>query len=113
MLPEFNYSINVYKKGSAKSADLGRAPVADAPAPAPAPEAQIEPAATDAAPTLPAFDAELLKLYKKIPMDVECPIEMLVDEHTDLRAVMKMLLKLEMSRFVVLIPGDKVKRNLR
>ena len=105
----------VAKKGSAKSADLGRAPVTDAPAPtpAPAPEAQIEPAATDAAPTLPAFDAELLKLYKKIPMDVECPIEMLVDEHTDLRAVMKMLLKLEMSRFVVLIPGDKVKRNLR
>ena len=64
-------------------------------------------------PALPAFDAELLRLYKKIPMDVECSVESLVDERTDLRAVMKMLLKLEMSRFVLLIPGDKVKRNLR
>ena len=62
---------------------------------------------------LPQFDAELLRVYKKIPMDVECSIESLVDEKTDMRAVMKMLLKLEMSRFVVIMPGDKVKRNLR
>ena len=63
--------------------------------------------------TTPSFDAELLKLYKKIPMDVECSVEELVDEKTDLRSVMKMLLKLEMSRFVIMLPGDKVKRNLR
>lgn len=62
---------------------------------------------------LPTFDAELLRLYKKIPMDEECSVESLVDEHADMRKIMKMLLKLEMSRFVVLIPGDKVKRNLR
>jgi DNA processing protein len=68
---------------------------------------------SDSQPALPTFDAQLLRLYKKIPMDVECSIESLVDENTDMRAVMKMLLKLEMSRFVVLIPGDKVKRNLR
>ena len=68
---------------------------------------------TSNAQPLPQFDAELLRVYKKIPMDTECSIESLVDDKTDMRAVMKMLLKLEMSRFVVLIPGDKVKRNLR
>lgn len=72
-----------------------------------------EPPSVDNTPSLPTFDAELLRLYKKIPMDEECSVESLVDERADMRQVMKMLLKLEMSRFVVLIPGDKVKRNLR
>ena len=62
---------------------------------------------------LPVFDAELLRLYKKIPMDTDCSVEELVDDKTNLRSVMKMLLKLEMSRFVILLPGDRVKRNLR
>lgn len=76
-------------------------------------ERDAESQGVDSSPTLPAFDADLLRIYKKIPMDTECSIEELVDEHTDMRTVMKMLLKLEMSRFIVLIPGDKVKRNLR
>ena len=83
------------------------------PAKSPIIDEQPQSTTAESAPTLPTFDAALLKLYKKIPMDIECSIESLVDEQTDLRAVMKMLLKLEMSRFVVLIPGDKVKRNLR
>jgi hypothetical protein len=66
-----------------------------------------------AASPLPEIDRDALKIYKKIPMDVECEVESLVDESHDLRVVMKTLLKLEMSRFVVMLPGDKVKRNLK
>ncbi|MBR7117726.1 MAG: DNA-processing protein DprA [Clostridia bacterium] len=62
---------------------------------------------------LPEIDRDALKIYKKIPMDTDCEIESLVDESHDLRAVIKTLLKLEMSRFVVMLPGDKVKRNLK
>ena len=86
----------------------------EAPTSAPPPvENVVEDQKTADTPALPAFDADLLRIYKKIPMDGECPIESLADDHTDMRAVMKMLLKLEMSRFVVLVAGDKVKRNLR
>ena len=63
--------------------------------------------------TLPAFDPATLHVYKKIPLDEECSIESLVDADHSLRDVMKLLLKLEMSRFVVMLPGEKVKRNLR
>ena len=62
---------------------------------------------------MPPFDAESLKLYKKIPPSGECTVESLTDDTTDLRAVMKLLLKLEMGRFVVMLPGDRVKRNTR
>ncbi len=63
--------------------------------------------------TLPAFDKASLKVYKRIPLDCECSIESLTDTETDLRDVMKILLKLEMASFVVMLPGDKVKRKLR
>ena len=64
-------------------------------------------------PEMPVFDADLLKLYKKIPMNGECAVESLADETTDLRTVMKLLLKLEMGRFVIMLPGERVKRNIR
>ena len=64
-------------------------------------------------PEMPVFDADLLKLYKKIPMSGECAVELLADETTDLRTVMKLLLKLEMGRFVIMLPGERVKRNIR
>ncbi len=64
-------------------------------------------------PEMPIFDVELLKLYKKIPLSGECTVESLTDEDTDLRAVMKLLLKLEMGRFVVMLPGERVKRNIK
>ena len=63
-------------------------------------------------PEMPPFDAELLKLYKKIPTSEDCAIESLTDETNNLRTVMKLLLKLEMGRFVTLLPGDRVKRNI-
>lgn len=64
-------------------------------------------------PEMPVFDADLLKLYKKIPMSGECAVESLADKTTDLRTVMKLLLKLEMGRFVIMLPGERVKRNIR
>ena len=60
-----------------------------------------------------AFDKEALKLYKKIPSDTECLIEELVDGEMDLKKVMRLLLKLEMGRFIKMLPGDRVKRNIR
>ena len=62
---------------------------------------------------LPTFDPKCLKIYKKIPMTEECSIESLTDEESDLRSVMKLLLKLEMGKFVVMLPGERVKRNLK
>ena len=64
-------------------------------------------------PEMPVFDADLLKLYKKVPSTGECSVESLVDSETNLRAVMKLLLKLEMGRFITMLPGDRVKRNIR
>ena len=64
-------------------------------------------------PEMPIFDAELLKLYKRIPSGGDCAIESLTDDEMNLRTVMKLLLKLEMGRFIVMLPGDRVKRNIR
>lgn len=64
-------------------------------------------------PEMPVFDAETLKLYKKIPPNSECTVESLTDSETDLRKVMKLLLKLEMGRFIIMLPGERVKRNIR
>lgn len=64
-------------------------------------------------PPMPDFDAELLGLYKKIPANSDCAIESLTDDNYDLRRVMKLLLKLEMGRFVTMLPGERVKRNIK
>ena len=64
-------------------------------------------------PEMPVFDADLLKLYKKIPSVGECSVESLADDETNLRTVMRLLLKLEMGRFITMLPGDRVKRNIR
>lgn len=64
-------------------------------------------------PEMPVFDTDLLNLYKKIPFNDECTIESLTDEKNDLRTVMKLLLKLQMGRFITMLPGDRVKRNMR
>ena len=56
------------------------------------------------------FNKEALKIYKKIPIGEAVALEALVDADTPLRAVMKSLLKLEMGRFVEMLPGDRVKR---
>lgn len=57
------------------------------------------------------FDKRALKIYKKIPLSDSCSIESLVDDEISLREVMKCLLKLEMSGFVQLLPGETVSRK--
>ncbi len=58
-----------------------------------------------------SFDARALKLYKKIPMTGECSVDSLVDSDFSLRDIMKYLLKLEMGKFIVMLPGEKVARK--
>ena len=62
---------------------------------------------------LPPFDKKTVEIYKRIPIDTECSVEDLIDENYALRDVMQGLLKLEIARFVVMLPGDRVKRNLK
>ena len=60
-----------------------------------------------------AFTKEVFAIYKKIPTVGDCTIESLADNEHDLRAVMKSILKLEMARFVTLLPGERVMRKLK
>lgn len=60
---------------------------------------------------LPPFDKRTVEIYKKIPINSDCSVEDLIDENYTLRDIMQGLLKLEIARFVVMLPGDRVKRN--
>ena len=62
-------------------------------------------------PDFSGFDAKALKIYKKIPLGSECTIESLADAELSMRDVMKGILKLEMGRFITVLPGEKVRRN--
>ena len=75
-------------------------------------EAPRTESAEEKTPDPKGFDAKTLKIYKKIPMGEDCLIESLVDSEFNLRDVMKALLKLEMGRFVTMLPGERVARNL-
>ena len=57
------------------------------------------------------FDKDTVELYKSIPQGEACSIESLTDLGYKMPFVMKALLKLEMGRFVTMLPGEKVKRN--
>ncbi len=57
------------------------------------------------------FDAKSLSIYKKIPISGECAIESLVDAEITLKDVMRCLLKLEMGKFILMLPGEKVCRK--
>ena len=59
------------------------------------------------------FDKETLRIYMKIPTQGSCAINDLVDANDKMNTVMKALLKLEMGKFVVLLPGERVKRNMK
>ena len=57
------------------------------------------------------FDEATVRIYKKIPESGECTVESLVGDGDGMPAIMKALLKLEMGRFILMLPGEKVKRN--
>ena len=58
------------------------------------------------------FNSDILKIYKKIPPGEECDVESLSDDEYTMRDVMRALLKLEIGKFVTMLPGGRVKRNL-
>lgn len=58
------------------------------------------------------FDKDTIAIYKMIPLEGEILIDDLASGEYGMQSVMKALLKLEMGRFVVMLPGEKVKRNL-
>jgi predicted Rossmann fold nucleotide-binding protein DprA/Smf involved in DNA uptake len=59
----------------------------------------------------PNFDKVALKIYKKIPFEGACSIESLVDDSIVLRDVMRALLKLEMNKLIIMLPGEMVSRK--
>ena len=75
--------------------------------------AEVAVASPESPSVMPDFDKETLALYKRIPFEGEIHIESLVDGDRDLRSIMKTLSKLEMGHFIVMLPGDRVKRNLK
>ncbi len=60
-----------------------------------------------------SIDATALKIYKRIPLNGRCTIDSLVDENIDLRTVMRALLKLEIGKFIVMLPGEAVARKTK
>ncbi len=59
-----------------------------------------------------SFNSDILKIYKKIPPAGDCAIESLADENYSVRDVMRAILKLEMGKFITVLPGERVKRNI-
>lgn len=75
-------------------------------------KAEIEP---DTVPDVPIesmnFDKNTLNVYKKIPVGSACSLDSLADAETPMHVVMKALFKLEMGKFITMLPGEMVKRN--
>ena len=80
-------------------------------APQETPAAAVDTAQVAQTQDFSGFDARALKIYKKIPLGQECTIESLADSELTMRDVMKALLKLEMGKFITVLPGEKVRRN--
>lgn len=62
-------------------------------------------------PDMLGFDKTAIAIYKRIPVGEECAVESLVGDEFSMRDVMKGLLKLEMGRFITMLPGERVRRN--
>ena len=61
--------------------------------------------------TLEGFDTNAVKIYQRIPQGEGCEIETLIDDELSLRVVMNALLKLEIGKFITMLPGERVRRN--
>lgn len=72
----------------------------------------VESPENEAPPSLSGIDDRAIKLYKKIPVGVECEIDDLVDEEFSSNEVSRLLLKLEMCRVIKMLPGEKIRRNI-
>ncbi len=63
-------------------------------------------------PEAAGFDKSAIEIYRKIPLEGEIAINALVDGENTLRDVMRALFKLDVGKFIVMLPGEKVKRKL-
>ena len=63
------------------------------------------------APDEAGFDKFAIEVYKRIPTVGECEINAIVRNGEDIRNVMKALLKLNMSSFIEMLPGECVRRK--
>jgi len=70
-----------------------------------------QPTEAEFAKRLEMLDGISRTVYLKIPQGEDCLIESLIDGSTSLRAVMKCLLRLEMSGLVTMLPGERVRRK--
>ena len=68
-------------------------------------------AAEKESPDMSGLDKTAIVIYKRIPIGEECAVESLISEELSMRDIMKGLLKLEMGRFVTMLPGERVRRN--
>ena len=59
-----------------------------------------------------SFDKKSLEIYKRIPPEGDCSIESLVCEKYPFKEILRILMKLEMGRFIVMLPQERVKRNM-
>ena len=57
------------------------------------------------------FSKDQIKIYKKIPREGDCPLESLLLEGMEMKTLMRYLLKMEMNRLIVVLPGDRVARR--
>ena len=57
------------------------------------------------------FSKEEIKIYKRIPFDGDCSIESLLTDEMQMKDLMRHILRLEMNRFVEVLPGDRVRRS--
>ncbi len=57
------------------------------------------------------FSKEEIKIYKRIPFDGDVAIESLLTEGMTMKDLMRHILRLEMNRFVEVLPGDRVRRS--
>ncbi len=73
---------------------------------------RVDTSKTDVSDEISGFEQYIIEIYKEIPPNEEISIEELVSEKYSLRQVMKALLKLEMGRFIKMLPGERVKRNI-
>jgi DNA protecting protein DprA len=58
------------------------------------------------------LDDASLHVYRRIPVDTDIAVDELPDDTVDMKGVMRALLKLEMGHFIVMLPGERVKRNI-
>ena len=61
---------------------------------------------------LSGFSKEQMAIFKRIPPNGDCAIESLLLDGMSMNTLMRYLLKLEMQKFIVILPGDRVRRKV-